>query len=367
MRKGIRHSPVFWDLPLRRIKNRKEKMRKAYLIAAALMALTYIQPALAQKAKEKPDSYYLLGAVPEENGKVVFSKQFSIPAMSQEEISNRSKAWMESWMEEHGEGSQFMSQETGNLVSFNNETMIFHASSMSTDKGIIHYMLTVSAENGSCQMRMTNITYNDKELGRIPAEEWISDKEALTKKQDKMFPGVKKWRRGTVDLYEELADGLKVALSIQQSGQPAARTAQEKATETTVISQKEASAAVKADESESAKAQISQSAQDDSQIDVQSLNSNMISASKGSLLAGEDEIEALQGGYLSHEGSETYLTLMFQPTQNVSSLEGKQEMDVLYKGQTGNIRLHIVNVSLEGGTRGRPYMLIGEIKSAVRE
>lgn len=38
---------------------------------------------------DRDDSKYLAGAVPEVDGKVVFSKEFSIPGMSQEEIYNR--------------------------------------------------------------------------------------------------------------------------------------------------------------------------------------------------------------------------------------------------------------------------------------
>lgn len=38
------------------------------------------------QAQDKDDSKYLAGAVPEVDGKVVFTKEFSIPGMSQDEI-----------------------------------------------------------------------------------------------------------------------------------------------------------------------------------------------------------------------------------------------------------------------------------------
>ena len=47
------------------------------------------------QAQKNSDSKYLAGAVPEEEGKVVFSKDFSIPGMSQDEIFERMKKWME--------------------------------------------------------------------------------------------------------------------------------------------------------------------------------------------------------------------------------------------------------------------------------
>ena len=46
--------------------------------------------AFADANKDKDDdSKYLAGAVPEVDGKVVFTKEFSIPGMSQDEIYER--------------------------------------------------------------------------------------------------------------------------------------------------------------------------------------------------------------------------------------------------------------------------------------
>ena len=49
----------------------------------------------AQNKQNKDDSEYLVGAVPEVDGKVIFTKEFSIPGMSQEEIFERVNNWME--------------------------------------------------------------------------------------------------------------------------------------------------------------------------------------------------------------------------------------------------------------------------------
>ena len=57
----------------------------------------------AQKDKDKDDddSKYLAGAVPEVDGKVVFTKEFIIPGMSQEEIFNRMQKWMEALLKKN--------------------------------------------------------------------------------------------------------------------------------------------------------------------------------------------------------------------------------------------------------------------------
>ena len=49
----------------------------------------------ADSAKEKKDdSRYLVGAVPEVDGKVIFSKEFQIPGMSQAQIYDTVMKWM---------------------------------------------------------------------------------------------------------------------------------------------------------------------------------------------------------------------------------------------------------------------------------
>lgn len=61
-----------------------------------LLCICLPATAFADANKDKDDdSKYLAGAVPEVDGKVVFTKEFSIPGMSQEEIFKRIQAWME--------------------------------------------------------------------------------------------------------------------------------------------------------------------------------------------------------------------------------------------------------------------------------
>ena len=61
-----------------------------------LLCICLPATAFADANKDKDDdSKYLAGAVPEVDGKVVFTKEFSIPGMSQEEIFKRMQAWMD--------------------------------------------------------------------------------------------------------------------------------------------------------------------------------------------------------------------------------------------------------------------------------
>lgn len=66
-----------------------------------LLCICLPATAFADANKDKDDdSKYLAGAVPEVDGKVVFTKEFSIPGMSQEEIFKRIQAWMEARLKE---------------------------------------------------------------------------------------------------------------------------------------------------------------------------------------------------------------------------------------------------------------------------
>ena len=56
----------------------------------------------ADSAKEKKDdTRYLVGAVPEVDGKVVFSKEFQIPGMSQAQIYDTMTKWMDERLKEN--------------------------------------------------------------------------------------------------------------------------------------------------------------------------------------------------------------------------------------------------------------------------
>lgn len=61
---------------------------------------------IALQAQKKDDSRYLTGAVPEENGKVVFSKTFSIPGMSQDAVFDRILQWMDARLKKNENNSR---------------------------------------------------------------------------------------------------------------------------------------------------------------------------------------------------------------------------------------------------------------------
>ena len=172
-------------------------------------------PAMLQ-AQDRDDSKYLAGAVPEVDGKVVFTKEFSIPGMSQEEIFKRMQAWMEARLKKNANTSRvvYTNPEEGQIVGTGDEWIVFSSSALSLDRTKILYQLSVVCAPEKCTMEVEKIRFNYREgKEKYTAEEWIVDK----------------WRRKTVDFVDDLALGAAEALSAS-TAKKAAEAAEQKET-----------------------------------------------------------------------------------------------------------------------------------------
>ena len=161
------------------------------------------------------DSKYLAGAVPEVNGKVVFTREFSVPGMSGEEIFGRAKAWLDARLKKNGNTSRIVLTEEANkrVVGTGDEWIVFSSTVLALDRTRITYQLLVNCEAEKCALEVSKVRfiYRDGEE-KYAAEEWIVDKYALNKDKTKLVKGLAKWRRKTVDFVDELSDELAQAL-----------------------------------------------------------------------------------------------------------------------------------------------------------
>lgn len=189
-------------------------------------------------AQDKDDSKYLAGAVPEIDGKVVFTKEFSIPGMSQDEIYNRIYGWMEARLKQNENTSRivFSDKEKGQIVGTGDEWIVFSSTALSLHRTKILYQLTVTCQPEKCTLEVEKIRFNYREgKEKYTAEEWITDKYALNKAQTKLVRGLAKWRRKTVDFVNDLAAGATEALSAATANAPAEEKKEEKAVEKSTI------------------------------------------------------------------------------------------------------------------------------------
>ncbi len=177
-----------------------------------IVMLLGLMPLLGWAAKD--DSKYLAGAVPEENGQVVFSKSFRVPGKTDAEIAQTLNAWAkkltEQSIEAPGKYARVMdANDSGSTVRVC-EWVVFKKKALYLDRTRMRYQLSLSVKDGRATLRAEQIRYyygenNEGENGQdIKAEEWITDKEALNKKGTKLYPKSGKFRRKTVDYFESL-------------------------------------------------------------------------------------------------------------------------------------------------------------------
>lgn len=187
-------------------------------------------PAMLQ-AQDKDDSKYLAGAVPEVDGKVVFTKEFSIPGMSQNEIYERLLGWMDARLKENENNSRvvFSDKEKGQIVGIGDEWIVFSSTALSLDRTKILYQLTVTCQPEKSVLEVEKIRFNYREgKEKYTAEEWIVDKYALNKAKTKLVRGLAKWRRKTVDFVDDLCLGAAEALSATTAKAPVEEKKEEK-------------------------------------------------------------------------------------------------------------------------------------------
>lgn len=194
------------------------------------------------KAQEKNDSKYLAGAVPEVDGRVVFTKEYHIPGLTKEEIFSRALNWMQTRLAKQQNNSRVVLQEMekGQIVGLDDEWIVFSSTALSLDRTRILCQLYVSCADEKCRLEVTKMSFVYREgKEKYKAEEWIVDKYALNKRQDKLVLGLAKWRRKTVDFVDglclDLAEGLSTASAAPQQ-QVAEAAPAEKAPEKSVAS-----------------------------------------------------------------------------------------------------------------------------------
>ena len=116
-------------------------------------------------AQDKDDSKYLAGAVPEVDGKVVFTKEFSIPGMSQDEIYERLLNWMDARLEKNENTSRvvFSDKEKGQIVGVGDEWIVFSSTALSLDRTQILYQLTITCQPEKSVLEVEKIRFNYRE------------------------------------------------------------------------------------------------------------------------------------------------------------------------------------------------------------
>lgn len=153
------------------------------------------------------DVRYLSGAVPEVDGKVVFSKKIQTPSLSKEQLYEILSDWSANYYNGEKNRVVYQNPEEGAIACVGNEYLVFSSSALSLDRSQINYLMRIVCQNQSCEIQMSGIRYEynvsyQKEPEKYSAEEWITDRAAL--KNDKLLRVPGKFRTKTIDLVDKL-------------------------------------------------------------------------------------------------------------------------------------------------------------------
>lgn len=196
-------------------------MKKLILSILMLATLT---------ANAKDDTKYLAGAVPEVNGIVTFKKSFSVKGKSAQEIQEIMQTFVAGMVNNSipapGQYARVMEANADSTVARVCEWLEFKRKPLYLDRTRMRYQIKVLTAKERVTIVISNITYyygEDMEGDKgviYKAEEWISDKEALNKKQTKLYPRSGKFRRKTVDRVEEIFEAAMDAFEEKEEAVP---------------------------------------------------------------------------------------------------------------------------------------------------
>ena len=174
------------------------------VITLLLLCLPFIVHA---QTEEK----YLEGAITLKNGKVTFSSEMVVPAMTKEQIYETILDWANKRFqptEKMNARVLFQNPKEGSIAIGGEEYLVFSNSALSLDRTRIYYQMKVLCENGKSNIEMSRIRYwyDEARNGgeKYEAENWIVDEWGLNKSKTKLAPICGKFRKKTIDLKDEL-------------------------------------------------------------------------------------------------------------------------------------------------------------------
>ena len=176
------------------------------MLAATAQDNTWEQPEKSATAAN-PDQKYLAGAVPEVNGKVMFETTIKAPGKSKEQIYDIVLKQMTKMTKEDNQFEQSRivltdDESHAKVVASYQEWLVFKNKPLSLDRTRLFFHLMADIKDGELTLKMTRIYYlydEEREPTTYQAEEWITDRYGLNKKQTKLARVSGKFRRKTID------------------------------------------------------------------------------------------------------------------------------------------------------------------------
>jgi colicin import membrane protein len=184
-------------------------MKKIFVMAMMMMPLAAVAQdnTWEQTTVVNADQKYLAGAVPEVNGKVVFSTTIKAEGKSKKQIYETLLDEMTKMTTEPNQFEQSRitlsdDQNYKQIVASYQEWLVFKNKPLNLDRTRFFYTIIADIKDGEANVQLTRIHYlydEERDPFTYQAEEWITDRYGLNKKQTKLSRVSGKFRRKTID------------------------------------------------------------------------------------------------------------------------------------------------------------------------
>ena len=183
-------------------------MKKLLIVMMALLPMAAMaQDNTWEKTQyDNGDAKYLEGAVPEVNGRVIFSTTIKAPGKTAQQIYDLLLEDMTKITQEENQFEQsriaYENAEEKHIVGNYQEWLVFKNKPLSLDRTRLLYNIIADCRDGEATIQMLRILYiydEERDMQTYKAEEWITDKYGLNKKKTKVARVSGKFRRKTID------------------------------------------------------------------------------------------------------------------------------------------------------------------------
>lgn len=187
-------------------------------MAASLSAQVFSnEPGTKSPWKKPVDEKYLAGAVPEVNGKVVFTRTVELQgAMTDtEKALEKAKLWVSTQLSAHPDiiarKNQGIDHASHSFKLDVAQWLVFTNAVLSLDRTKCFYTLQVAIQPGKATLTVSDIHYlyeEEREPRELTAEQQITDKAAI-KKGKSFYPEFGKFRVRTIQMVDSLEESFQ--------------------------------------------------------------------------------------------------------------------------------------------------------------
>ena len=183
-------------------------MKKLFIVLMTLLPMASMAQdnTWEQTQYDNADTKYLAGAVPEVDGRVVFSTTIQAPGKSAQQIYDLLREDMEKLAKESNQFEQsritYEDKEKGQIIGNYQEWLVFKNKPLNLDRTRLLYNIVADCRDGEATIKMIRISYfydEERMAQTYRAEEWINDANGLNKKKTKLARVSGKFRRKTID------------------------------------------------------------------------------------------------------------------------------------------------------------------------